>query len=194
MLESKPNDIELVNNIKENNNLANYSVETLLDRHAPLYNKIISKMVTGQHHETLMDDKYYVLFKAATKFDESRNVKFSTWFGDYARYHTLNYLSDIKQTDSKNVPIEDYLCHETHKYQELSFPNESEDIVFDKLKNLSDKRIYKIFDLKYKKYKKWSEIAKTLGITITTCINLRNKGREILSNKFKKDNLLSETS
>jgi RNA polymerase sigma factor (sigma-70 family) len=193
MLEQQPNDIELVNNIKHNNDLANYSVTTLLDRHAPLYNKIVSKMVTGQHHETIMNDKYYVLFNAATKFDETKNVKFSTWFGDCARYHTLNYLTELKSPENNNIPIDDYLTSETHQYEEQSFPDERENLVFNRLKKVSDKRIYKIFNLKYKKNKKWSEISELLGITVTMCINLRNKGREILLNEFKKEPLLEKT-
>ena len=63
------------------------------------------------------------------------------------------------------------------------------DHAFDILKKMNDKRIFKIFKLRYlNKGEKltWKQIAKEFDLTPQTIINLHAKGRRAIKRKMKK--------
>ena len=63
------------------------------------------------------------------------------------------------------------------------------------LNYISDKRIAKIFKLRYSEKNKkmpWSKIAKSLKISTQTAINLHNKTLKVLKFKLKSDNLFDK--
>ena len=91
------NDNELINKIKEQN--CEDSLKTLTLRHENLYYKICHRYAptlraSGISPEDLFEDKALVIYKAVETFDPSRKAKFSTWLGNYSRYHCLNYIQN----------------------------------------------------------------------------------------------------
>lgn len=181
-------DNKLVVNIKKNNHLANDSVNILLNRHGGLYVNIINSISTGCVNQTLNDDKFYILFRAADTFDPSKNVKFSTWFGNCARYHALNYINREDKT-KYHTPIESKTFNSNQfTYEVKNFNNEQELLIFDKLKKLDDKRVEKIYRLRFLEDKSWKEISKEMNLSVMSCFNLFNKGKKILKIHLNKEN------
>jgi RNA polymerase sigma factor (sigma-70 family) len=131
-----------------------------------------------------------VLLKCALSFDPTRDTKFSTWLGNYAKYTCLNYINSKKYTFHSET-------EELHKYIEETveapfteeFTEESK-IVFQCLKKLKDKRIEKIFKMRYfygrKKESTWKVISGNIGVSIQTAINLHKKGLRLLKNQIGK--------
>jgi DNA-directed RNA polymerase sigma subunit (sigma70/sigma32) len=65
------------------------------------------------------------------------------------------------------------------------------DHVFTILENLKDKRIYKIFKMRYlhpeQKRPTWKKIGERFNLTSQTIINLHSKGRKAVKKGFGKD-------
>jgi hypothetical protein len=74
---------------------------------------------------------------------------------------------------------------------ETENPKELKDFALNILKQLKDKRIIKVFELRYFSNEgkvTWSKISKQMNISIQTAINLHERGRLILSKKIKSKN------
>ena len=124
-------------------------------------------------------------------FDESKGVKYSTWLGNFTKYHCLNYM---KKNKKYVAPDEEKVMH-FYKTKSLTDYNETKglkdevDHAFSVLRKLNDKRIFKIFKLRYlNKGEKltWKQIAKEFDLTPQTIINLHAKGRRAIKRKMKK--------
>ena len=78
---------------------------------------------------------------------------------------------------------------EKNQVRSESIFKEEGDYIFSLIKQLKDKRIEKIFKLRYyadnKKSMSWNFIGKKLKISTQTAINLHNKAVEFLINKYK---------
>ena len=107
-----------------------------------------------------------------------------------ARYHCINK----NKKESKYVNLEEKDLNffiNTSVLEEYSSPNTAEMIegVFEELDKLKDKRISKIFKLRYlsgRKKQTWREIARHFELTPQTIINLHKKGRKFLQKRFDK--------
>jgi len=69
---------------------------------------------------------------------------------------------------------------------------EKTEFIFNLLKQLKDKRIEKIFKLRYfseRKNMSWSKIGKRLNISTQTVINIHNRTIRFLKNKLESENL-----
>ena len=101
---------------------------------------------SGIFVDDVLNDKDYIIYQSAKSFDPTRKTKFSTWLGNQVRYYCLNKINKNK----KYVTTED---------QELSFLMEREegpednkelrDYMLDLLSQIKDKRIKRIFELRY---------------------------------------------
>jgi RNA polymerase sigma factor (sigma-70 family) len=187
-------DIALINEIKGNN--CNESLIELSKLYSAVcydmcnkYSHVLSNL--GAEMQDLIDQKDYFVYRAATSFDPDRNVKFSTWLGNFTKYQCLNAINK-----RKNVVLldDDKLTHFIEKESEergRSDPRELKDTgeyVFNILNKLKDERISRVFNLRYfsgEKKLTWQKVAKKLDISTQTAINLHEKGRKILKNKLK---------
>ena len=153
------------------------------------YSHVLSNL--GAELQDLIDQKDYFVYRAATSFDPDRNVKFSTWLGNFTKYQCLNAINK-----RKNIVLldDDKLRHFIDKESEergQSDPRKLKDTgeyVFNILNKLKDERITKVFKLRYfprKKKLTWQKVTKKLNISTQTAINLQEKGRKILENKLK---------
>tara|TARA_Y100000310_G_scaffold328887_1_gene397759 strand:- start:170 stop:457 length:288 start_codon:yes stop_codon:yes gene_type:complete len=88
-----------------------------------------------------------------------------------------------------------YHCERTKGPKEEETTHIIKGKIFNILNKLRDKRVSKIFELRYyaeKKERTWKEIGKNLNISVQTAINLHKKGKRIIKSRLKTiDNCLS---
>ena len=187
-------DIALINRIKKKN--CNDSLIELSKLYSAVcfdmcnkYSHVLSNL--GAEFQDLIDQKDYFVYRAATSFDPTRNVKFSTWLGNFTKYQCLNAINK-----RKNVILldDDKLRHFIDKESEERAPSDPRSLkdigeyIFNILDKLKDERIVKVFNLRYlsgEKILTWQKVAKKLNISTQTAINLHEKGRKILKNKLE---------
>lgn len=190
---SEEKDIDLITKVKEKS--CNESLKTLIGRHTPLCFNIYKKYhpalsSTGFSYDDIKSEKDYIIYNSILKFNPSKNVKFSTWLGNFTRYYCLNLINSKKR----------YICLEDEKlnyYRENSSQQQEDgkdfgdvrEYVIDLLSKMKDVRIKKVFMLRYfsetKQKNTWQKIGKRMNISTQTAINLHEKGRRMLSIKFK---------
>ena len=109
-------------------------------------------------------------------------IVYYTFFFLSKEYNKVkNYQHSFEIIDDKQESQEDF--RKTEKEDLLKF-------VFEKLDEFEDKRILKVFELRYfktpnHKLTTWSEIGKALDLTGQACINLHCKGLSHLKRKIK---------
>ncbi len=168
------------------------SITELVRRHAPLCGDVFRRYMPtlkalGLSYEDLLNEIPFVVYRAASSFNPTKKSKFSTWLANNVRYYCLNYINHNKNQ----------LCHVDMAGSVLtSIPDKDpgsdadiSDYVFEILGRVRDKRIQKIFLLKYKAFQNnkkisWSTIGQKLGISTQTAINLHKKGKKILKHKL----------
>ncbi len=182
-------DLELIKLIKNEN--CSESFKELEGKHSNLYYSICNKFSSKVDLNEIYKDKSFIIYKAVTSFKDGRGAKFSTWLGNYARYHCLNYIKN----NHKYLITEDEKITHFFNTKSVELHDQKKDInqdlehAFNILKKLNDKRIFKIFELRYLHEGPkltWKQIAKKFDLTPQTIINLHSKGRRILKRKMKK--------
>ncbi len=182
-------DLTLIKLIKNDN--CDLSFKKIDEKHCNLFYSICNKFSNKLDVSEIYKDKEYVMFRAITSFDSERGAKFSTWLGNYTRYHCLNYIKNnhkyVISDDDKILHF--FNCKALENYDENKELKNDLDHALDILSKLSDPRIFKIFKLRYlHKGPKltWKQIAKKFDLTPQTIINLHSKGRRVLKRKMKK--------
>jgi RNA polymerase sigma factor (sigma-70 family) len=175
----------------------NDSFLTLKDRHEKLFYSVCNRFVNRLSLEEVHKDIDFVFFKAIVSFKLDKKAKFSTWLGNYTRYHCLNY---IKKNSKYISGKEEVISHFFNKKSVEDFAPVEEfrndvDHAFEILSGMKDKRIHRVFSLRYlHKGQKltWKQIAEKFDLTPQTIINLHAKGRRTLMNKMKKNEIFGE--
>ena len=187
-------DLVLVNKIKDNN--CNDSFEKLSGSYdnfyfsiARKYSQALTRM--GMSKEEIKSEKDFILYKAIQSFDAKQKTKFSTWFCNCVKYHFLNYINSNKK----------YMLAEENKIDffnnkdilvSLDKSNETYSYLMSLLSSFKDDRIKKVYELRYfsggEKLATWNSIAKKLGVSTQTAINLHEKTRTFLKNKVESKN------
>lgn len=193
------NESQLIKKIKKDN--CSESLKQLENMHGGLCVKIIKKYLNQLNDknfsiEDMLKDKVYVVYQSALSFDPKRNIKYSTWLGNQIRYFCLNTLNKNKNNlclDNEKIKylVEKKQIEETNTQMDQS----KLDYIFDIIHNMKDKRIEKIFKMRYfdsKKLKAWNEIGKKLHISTQTAINIHNKALEFLNKKITSKNLFDK--
>lgn len=187
-------DLDLIKNIK--NNQDNDALKCLINRHSGIFCEIVKRyqhfIAQGGHDpKDLFEDKDVIVYQSALSFNEEKKIKFSTWLGNQARYHCLNFMNK----NGKFYPAEnDYIQSviENKQDQKENFTKENCEYFLRILKSLKDKRAYKIFKMRFfsqnKKNRSWNDIGKKLNISTQTAINIYNKHIDFLKAKSIKDN------
>jgi RNA polymerase sigma factor (sigma-70 family) len=175
-------DSDLIKNIKQNI-FADDSINELLNRHAGLINQISSKYnhLIPEPQEFLKE-KHYIIYKAALSYKENKNTKFSSYLGSFTRWYCLNKINKHKLP-----PLNDDVVLENLPENKEDIAEISERAAF-LLNQIKDKRIKKIFEMRYfhnSKTLSWEKISEHFGISGQTCNNLHRKGLKII-NKFLK--------
>ena len=185
----KKTDNHLVNQIKLSK--CNSSLSELINRHSGIcvticqrYSQVLS--AEGVSLDELKNEKDYVIYQAALSYNNLKNIKFSSWLGNCMKYYCLNTINSNKK---KARLRERYSIYSPKENESQNLIKKSEDIDYINsiLSKLKDKRIWKIYSLRYSpEYRKplsWKKISERMGISSQTAINLHDKGRLIIKKK-----------
>ena len=191
------NDNTLAANVRDKN--CEEWLTQLIDRHTPLCYNILQKFYpllhkNGYNKEDIFNDKDFLIYKSAITFKSKKKTKYSTWLGNYTRYHCLNLLNARKNQNFISIEepsVKEIMETEASEEKGTKTKNTKEYLshILDELK---DKRVKKIYMMRYfskdGKRKTWKEIATEVGVSSQTVINIHNKAKRILKNKFKSKN------
>lgn len=187
-------DLILVKKIKLNN--CNDSFLKLSSNYENFYFSIAKKYYTplvkmGMTKEDINAEKDFILYKAIQSFDAKQKTKFSTWFCNCTRYHFLNFInSNRKYVVSEDKTIDFFNVQ--NSLIAVDKTSETLDYLNSLISSMKDKRIKEIFKLRYfsgnEKLTTWNKIAKKIGISTQTAINLHEKARVFLKNKIESKN------
>jgi len=185
-------DIDLINQVKVKND--SLALKELEARHSGICHQMIRRYYrnivnSGIDPEDIVSDKLMVIYKSILNYDSNKNVKFSTWLGNQMRYHCLNCLNkknNIFTMENETIRTIVEQNQKKHNFSEALIKDKS-DFIFSLLERIKDKRILKIFKLRYfqnAKHTSWNKIGKKLKISTQTAINLHNKGKIFIKNKL----------
>jgi RNA polymerase sigma factor (sigma-70 family) len=194
-------DEDLIQGVKGRSDPGAFLTE-LIYRHSGIYVTMVnnytpsSKSSQTSHKDELMSDKNYYIYRAALKYDTSKNTKFSTYLGNETRWMCLNIYNkekkrritdiDLTKASSKQIANEEEVHNETHSRED--FLNEVMLIV----KKDPDSRISKIFSMRYldgdsNKVTPWKKIGEHLQLSIQGCINIHDKAISKIKKELDKD-------
>jgi len=201
MKNTRPSDLTLINNIKNNIN-ANRSLLEIIQRHSGIYLNMIDAFAarTSQYinHSELLDEKDYYIYKSVLKYDPSKGAKFSTHLGNETRWMCLNlYNKNKKNTEklylkTKLVPDCSHSLQSAIEKERKEFSQEILDKVMKIVDNQNDARIKKIFAMRYiegkgNKVMPWKSISQSVGLSIQGCINAHNVTIKAIKEKINKE-------
>lgn len=187
-------DQELIDEVKDN--ACSESLKELTLRHSGICYKIFSKFASsvekkGKDFRDLTNNKDYFIYKAALSFKTGKNVRFSTWLGNYIRYKCLDFLNETGYClnfESKESQV--YLNSDSaSRFEEKASLLDKREFVFDALSQLKDKRIVSVYRLRYFTYypkMSWKKIGEHIGVSTQTAINLHEKGKKAVRGKSYK--------
>ena len=194
VLNNDTEDLSLVKKVKSNN--CNDSFIKLSSSYENFYFSIAKKytpalLKMGMNKDDIKSEQYYILYKAISSFDAKQKTKFSTWFCNCSRYHFLNYINSNKKyvvSEEKTIDFfnnKDILLVVDKNSDMLDYLNSL-------LSSFKDKRVYDVYKLRYfsnnEKLTTWNKIAKKLGMSTQTAINLHEKARLFLKTKIQSKN------
>lgn len=194
VLNNDTEDLSLVKKVKSKN--CNDSFIKLSSSYENFYFSIAKKytpalLKMGMNKDDIKSEQYYILYKAISSFDAKQKTKFSTWFCNCSRYHFLNYINSNKKyvvSEEKTIDFfnnRDLLLVVDKNSDMLDYLNSL-------LSSFKDKRVYDVYKLRYfsntEKLTTWNKIAKKLGISTQTAINLHEKARTFLKTKIQSKN------
>jgi Icc-related predicted phosphoesterase len=191
-------DIELINNIKNNIETEN-SLEELISRHSGIYLDIVNSYMRNTYGNALkqdiINDKDLTIYNSALKYNEEKGAKFSTFLGNEgneAKWKCLN-ASNKNKKNNKFIEIEDSTFNsEKEKIVFIESPTKREEEILssfsEEIEKEKDKRIKKIFKLRYKGNRKltpWRKVSQQMNLSIQGCINIHNSALNKISKTIK---------
>ena len=193
-----PVDNTLVRKVKTTG--CNESFLLLRERHEKLFYKMCQIYIPvaeakGFKREDMFQEKNFVLFKAIKSYKPNKKTKFSTWFGNCSKYFCLTFINSRNRfVDLEDDTIETIMINKSkEEFDDESKLKNDKEYVFKILKQLKDKRISKVFRLRYfdedikNKKATWSTIASKINTSTQTAINLHQKGVKILHRKINSE-------
>lgn len=191
-MEKRKDDIALIRRIKKYS--CENSLKELIQRHSPIcfdvYRKYSTPLVnSGVCVDFSFMEKDIIIYKSALSFKTNKKSKFSTWVANQVRYYCLNSMNrnDLIPTDDKTIHY--YIDKQGAVTSETNNNlRENLEYIYNILDQVKDKRIKNIFSQRYflnaDKKSPWALIAKNIGISTQTAINLHDKGISILRKKI----------
>tara|TARA_Y100001963_G_scaffold129009_1_gene183857 strand:+ start:2477 stop:3073 length:597 start_codon:yes stop_codon:yes gene_type:complete len=186
-------DLELITTVKEEN--CSDCLQELINRHSPLcydvckkYSHVFSS--SGVRSEDIMLEKDYLIYRSAMSYNPDKKTKFSTWLGNQMRYLCLNSINKNRliATDDDSI---NYIINKNNETPEDD-PKEKLEYLNNLLSQIKDKRVVRIFELRYsdqsRKKTPWNKVAKKVGVSTQTAINIHNKTVKMLKRKLTSKN------
>lgn len=174
------------------------SLRALITRHGALYCSIVSRMCKKYNNwtnaEDLFAEKDYIIYQSAIKYKRDKQIKFSTFIGNQAKWNYLNKSNKMQKILKKESRLIENLNH-TQPEELNQDAIETMKISLKMLSRHPDSRIPKLFELRYKvgknnKEMPWHLVGKKMNLSAQGCINLHKIGIDFLQNKFKQEGIL----
>lgn len=188
MIPEQMNDLQLIGEIKNSGD--SLCFKEIVNRHSGIYLQMVHSYAPREtaidNFYDLIDSKDSHIYDAVQNYDENRNIKFSTYLGNHTRWLCLN-----SSNKRRHLPMEENFdcAFETQEPKEKADQDILKDI-FNQLENFEDKRVEKIFRMRYLSQKKkltpWRKIAKELDLSIQGCINIHNSAFKKLKKTYQK--------
>lgn len=185
-------DLELINGVKEKN--CSDCLQELFDRHSAICVDVYSKYAGGLIKNSvilndILQQKEYVIYKSAMSYNPDKGSKFSTWLANQMRYFCLNSMNKNRLVATEDESMNAIVHSSTLFTQGQDTLNEEKvDFVKNIIAQVKDKRVVKIFKIRYfngkRKKTPWAEIAKEMGVSTQTAINLHNKTIKLIRRKM----------
>jgi DNA-directed RNA polymerase sigma subunit (sigma70/sigma32) len=184
-------DIELIDKIK---NGAEKERESSLKEIENRHNGIFYKMVkiyapkNSSDREDIVNDRLYIFYTSALKFDPTRSTKFSSFLANETRWVCQNLNNKINRHPTES---EDCLKNVAAK-EDSSCNSDKESLLYLARKIIDenlDNRTSKIFKYRYfekDKINPWRCVAKKIGLSIQGCIRIHNKALEKITKSLEK--------
>lgn len=135
-----------------------------------------------------------IIFKSAQTFNlKKRNIKFSSFLGNHIRYFCLNKITEFNKKKTIETEPEKMTLLIDECYNNFVNNNTKDreicDYIFEILNDVKDKRIKRIFELRYFNGNKltFKEIGRELNLTGQSIINLHKKGLMFLKDKLNRE-------
>tara|TARA_R100000808_G_C2150183_1_gene158830 strand:- start:1341 stop:1943 length:603 start_codon:yes stop_codon:yes gene_type:complete len=196
-MEKSPPDNKLIKNVQCKN--CSESLSLLIQRHAPLCFDVFRKYShlfenNGVNYNDVSDEKEMLIYKSAMSFNPKKKAKFSTWLGNQARYHCLNAVNKNRLVPTDDEYLDFVINKEALDSHDGNMP-EDIDYIKNILSQTKDKRIPRIFHIRYfqnpRKKTSWNKVAKEIGVSTQTVINLHNKTIKMLKFKMEKGSIFA---
>jgi hypothetical protein len=191
---SKKSDLFLIKKVKKYSDSDAYL--ELKRRNEKSYYKVCekyAKKVPALKYFELVEDVDFLINKSIQTYNPKKKTKFNTWVHNYSRYHILNTIKHLNEVGhfipTENTEI-DILNNNNNKHF-LDTNEDLKDHVFQFLKSAPDKRVIKLFELRFygdKSQRKWKHIASELKLSCQQVLNIYNKYKELLYKQMVKEN------
>ena len=186
-------DQDLVDLVKEKS--CNHSLKELCQRHSALVVSMATRLSKKYNNwaitQEIIDDKEYIIYSSAKKYKQNKNTKFSTFLGNETQCAFLNKCNQLKKRSRHLTLMSDFIDKLNFNPQYVN-NNDNLDHLLNLLSIKKDKRMLKIFELRYKvgfenKVMPWHLVAKRVGLSAQGCINIHRSGIAFLKEKLKKE-------
>ena len=178
------------------------SLNELINKHTGLcydiYKKFLpSQELSGNYSINIENDKDYIIYKSALSFDETKNIKFSTWLGNQVRFQCLNLLRKKKVSIFYYDQVSDEIINTKNEvlYSEQKKEDDKKSLVEyvkSVVSQMKDDRAEEIFNLRYfsrdGKKTSWQSIGESLGVSAQTAINIHDRALKLIRKKINSDN------
>lgn len=195
-------DIQLIRSVKKTGN--NECYMEICRRYEKVFYKICHQYTyrlykIGLSPQDIYNEKNWIILNCIKNFKSNKKTKFSSYLGNYARYLCLNNINSNKFSSkfivsSDNDELKQVIDSNQIKdnnYNHNSRSRDNYNYILNLLSQLKDKRITNIFKYRYCDDKKmtWSKVAKKMGISVQTCVNIHDKNILLLKNKINSINI-----
>ncbi len=188
-------DNELISNVK--NDACDDSFLELCRRYENVFYKICQKyaptlVACGINPTDIYEEKTFIIYSCIKSFDSSKNTKFSTWIGNYARYLCLNSINAKRliipsSSDEVHNHIESKQIQD--EYEKSASADNLKLFIREIVGDIKDARIASIIKMRYlddDKKAHWKEIAKKMNISSQTAIYLHHRGMKTIKRKLSR--------
>jgi RNA polymerase sigma factor (sigma-70 family) len=185
-------DLELINGVKDKN--CSDCLQELFNRHSAICVDVYSKYSGGLIKNSvilndIVDQKEYIIYKSAMSYNSEKGSKFSTWLANQMRYFCLNSMNKNRLVATDDESMNAIVHAGPFSPQDQSSTLEEKvDFVKNIIAQVKDKRISKIFKIRYfngsRKKTPWAQVAEQMGVSTQTAINLHNKAIKLIKRKM----------
>lgn len=184
-------DILLINKVKEENDQKSFL--ELVNRHTGIYNTIVYRYLhTGNKSDyyDLIGEREYNFYSFVKDYDETKNMKFSTFVGDRTKYLCLDRNSDSNEIIKEE--IDDGMLVAGQPDFDL-FNKDIMNKLRESIDGIKNKKFKKIMELRFfssHEILTFREIAKKMNVTTQYVNKIYKDNIDLFIQNFKKNNLL----